>query len=105
MDEIHGKIYVFVVDSTEFLKTIEKLKLKNEQTAIFYETVRKFKDIFNNFYENKSNLSDHKSVIISLLEEIKNFLIKNFEDINDDITFEKSNLYRQANEILSYFTN
>lgn len=105
MDEIYAEIYIFVVDSTEFLKTIEKLKLKNEQTAIFYETVRKFKDIFNNFYENKSNLSDHKYVIISLLEEIKNFLIKNFEDINDDITFEKSNLYRQANEILSYFTN
>lgn len=105
MDEIYDKIYVFVVDATKFIKTIEKMELKNEQTAMFYETIIMFKNVFNNFYDNKANLMDDKSVLISLLEEIKNFLITNFEDINDDIIFEKSNLYRQANEILVFLNN
>ncbi len=99
MTEIYNKVYVFVVNSIGFLKTLEKKGIKNNTTIGYSKLVRTFNKEFNNFYEKKILKNDEISTLIAFIKQIENFLIKNFEDIDKEVIYEKTSLYRQANEI------
>ena len=90
---------IFEKNSIGFLKTLQKKGVENEVSTTYAKLIRSFNKNFNNFYENKNTRIDDIRKMISFIKQIENFLIKNFENIDREVLYEKTNLYKQANEI------
>ncbi len=99
LEKLDQKIYIFVINSIGFLKTLKEKGVQNHQTSEYSKLVNNFNKEFNNFYESEIKLDKIKQILISLLDEIIDILINNFEDSGNDVINEKADLYILSEEI------
>ncbi len=108
LNKLDQKIYIFVINIVSLLKSLQKENIENEKTAKISRLAKQLSKVFNNFYEKNNkqkNFSEIKTKILSLIEQIQEILIEEFDDINKRITHEKADIFFTANKIKDLTNN
>lgn len=95
-------IYVLVVNVISLLKSLKKENIENDKTAFLSKKTKELSNEFNNFFDKKDSQEfsiEIKNSLISLIEQIKQIIILEFEDINKQIIHEKSEILFHVNKI------
>lgn len=95
-------IYILVVNVISLLKSLKKENIENEKTAFLSKKTKELSNKFNNFFDKKDDQefsAEIKNSLISLIEQIKQLIILEFEDINKQIIHEKSEILYHVNKI------
>lgn len=99
LKNLDQQIYIFVINTVGFLKTLQKKGIHNDATSLLSNRTNSFNKKFNFFYDKSENSEVIKQNLIPLITEIINLLINNFEDIDKSIINEKADLYILAEKI------
>jgi len=100
--KLDNLIYTFVINVISLLKSLKKENVENEKTAFLSKKTKELSSVFNIFFDNKEKVefSDEiKNSLFSLIEQIKEIIIPEFEDVNRRIIHEKSEILFHLNKI------